>query len=242
METFRVHALTTQHAADRIHRATGTGERDRVLVAALLHDVGKLVLEHTDERSAKVLRVPGAPELRTALERKWLGVDHARAGAEALRELGLSDRLTYAIERHHSEDARAESAVIRLADMLANYAGGLAVDGHHLATAGQAVGFDKETLRTVLERLPTFDDRVRSLEPSPLTNRQREMVRLLGEGKLYKEIANELGLSPSTVRSHLHLVYKKLHVADRAQAVLLAAERGWINGGTERPRATSPSA
>ena len=45
---------------------------------------------------------------------------------------------------------------------------------------------------------------------------------------LYKQIAAELGLSVSTIRSHLHNVYRKIDVADRAQAVLKARERGWI--------------
>jgi DNA-binding NarL/FixJ family response regulator len=45
---------------------------------------------------------------------------------------------------------------------------------------------------------------------------------------VYKQIAAELGLSTSTVRTHLHNVYGKLGAMDRAQAVLIATERGWI--------------
>ena len=41
-------------------------------------------------------------------------------------------------------------------------------------------------------------------------------------------IAAELGVSISTVRTHLHNVYTKLGVDDRAQAVLRATELGWI--------------
>jgi DNA-binding NarL/FixJ family response regulator len=51
---------------------------------------------------------------------------------------------------------------------------------------------------------------------------------LLAEGKVYKQIASELGLSSSTVRTHLHRVYLRLGVVDRAQAVLIATERGWL--------------
>jgi len=43
-----------------------------------------------------------------------------------------------------------------------------------------------------------------------------------------KQIASELGLSTSTVRTHLHNVYGKVGAMDRAQAVLIATERGWI--------------
>ena len=50
----------------------------------------------------------------------------------------------------------------------------------------------------------------------------------LAAGKVYKQIAQELQLSVSTIRTHLHNVYKKIGAVDRAQAVLIARERGWI--------------
>jgi DNA-binding NarL/FixJ family response regulator len=55
-----------------------------------------------------------------------------------------------------------------------------------------------------------------------------EVLRCLAEGKVYKQIAHELALSVSTVRTHLHNVYAKLGVIDRAQAVLTATDKGWI--------------
>ena len=54
------------------------------------------------------------------------------------------------------------------------------------------------------------------------------MLRKLAEGKVYKQIAGELDLSTSTVRTHLHNTYAKLGAAARAQAVLTATSRGWI--------------
>jgi DNA-binding NarL/FixJ family response regulator len=36
------------------------------------------------------------------------------------------------------------------------------------------------------------------------------------------------GLSPSTIRTHFHNIYRKLGVADRAQVVLFASGRGWL--------------
>jgi NarL family two-component system response regulator YdfI len=57
---------------------------------------------------------------------------------------------------------------------------------------------------------------------------QAKALRGLAEGKRYKEIAVDLGLAESTVRSHVYNVYRKLGVADRAHAVLLASERNWI--------------
>lgn len=53
-----------------------------------------------------------------------------------------------------------------------------------------------------------------------LTTREREIVSLLAQGATDKQIAKTLGISSSTVRGHLHLIYGKLHVETRTQAVL----------------------
>jgi DNA-binding response OmpR family regulator len=64
--------------------------------------------------------------------------------------------------------------------------------------------------------------------PSPLTEREREIVKLLASGKTYKQVAHALQVSQSTIRNHLHNVYHKLEVVDRAQAVIVSREHGWI--------------
>jgi DNA-binding NarL/FixJ family response regulator len=53
-----------------------------------------------------------------------------------------------------------------------------------------------------------------------LTKREHEILALLAKGFLYKEIADQLGISLSTVRAHLHTVYEKLHVQSRTEAVV----------------------
>jgi DNA-binding response OmpR family regulator len=64
--------------------------------------------------------------------------------------------------------------------------------------------------------------------PNPLTARELEVLGLLSSGKTYKQVANALDLSQSTVRNHLHNIYHKLDVVDRAQAVIVSRENGWI--------------
>jgi DNA-binding NarL/FixJ family response regulator len=59
-----------------------------------------------------------------------------------------------------------------------------------------------------------------SSEVGTLTKREHEILALLAKGYLYKEIADLLGISLSTVRAHLHAVYEKLHVQSRTQAVV----------------------
>ena len=58
--------------------------------------------------------------------------------------------------------------------------------------------------------------------------REVDVLKRLAKGMVYKQIASELGLSTSTVRTHLHNIYGKLGAVDRAQAVLIATERGWL--------------
>lgn len=53
-----------------------------------------------------------------------------------------------------------------------------------------------------------------------LSNRENEILRLLAKGCLYKEIAEQLGITMSTVRTHIHTVYGKLHVQTRTEAVI----------------------
>ncbi|NLG64989.1 MAG: response regulator [Actinobacteria bacterium] len=69
---------------------------------------------------------------------------------------------------------------------------------------------------------------VKDAPPSPLTGREREVVRLLADGRTYKQVATAMRLSQSTVRNHLHNVYQKLGVVDRAQAVIISQQNGWI--------------
>jgi DNA-binding NarL/FixJ family response regulator len=55
-------------------------------------------------------------------------------------------------------------------------------------------------------------------EISQLTSREHEILKLLAKGYMYKEIADQLSISMSTVRSHVCAVYDKLHVHSRTQA------------------------
>jgi DNA-binding NarL/FixJ family response regulator len=68
----------------------------------------------------------------------------------------------------------------------------------------------------------------RAVEPCPLTDKELQALRGLAAGQVYKEIGIDLGIATSTVRSHLHKTYKKIGASDRAQAVLMATERGWL--------------
>jgi putative nucleotidyltransferase with HDIG domain len=229
-ERFRLHAVAVQRAADRLAAATGYAQRDRLLVTALLHDIGKLVLMHAYPGYPKQVHGPArTPEERLHYERRELGVDHALVGGVLARRWNLPRGIASAIERHHADDAEGDAAYVRLADMLAHYSLGLPVSSTELLRAARAVGFGPNELRTVLYDLPyPSTNRPRAVEPCPLSTRELEVLKRLAQGMVYKQIAHELSLSTSTVRTHLHNIYGKLGAVDRAQAVLYATERGWL--------------
>jgi DNA-binding NarL/FixJ family response regulator len=64
-----------------------------------------------------------------------------------------------------------------------------------------------------------------SVELEQLTTREQEILRLLAKGYMYKEIADQLTISMSTVRSHVSAVYEKLHVHSRTEAAMKLVER-----------------
>jgi HD-like signal output (HDOD) protein/DNA-binding CsgD family transcriptional regulator len=229
-ERFRLHALATQHAADRIAAEVGYESRDRLTVTSLLHDIGKLVLLHAyPGYPSQVHRGARTPEERIHQERRELGVDHALVGGVLIRRWGLPATIATPIERHHSPDAEGEAAFIRLADMLAHYEQGARVSPTEMLQTARSVGLGPRELRRVMYELPSSpSQRQRHVDPCPLSGRELGVLQRLAEGKVYKQIAHELTLSTSTVRTHLHNIYGKLGAVDRAQAVLIATERGWL--------------
>ncbi len=60
-----------------------------------------------------------------------------------------------------------------------------------------------------------------------LTDREREILKLIAQGYKNAEIAAQLVLSPKTVRNHITNILSKLQVADRAEAILRARAAGW---------------
>ena len=229
-ERFRLHGVATQRAADRLATEAGFEFRDRLMVTALLHDIGKLVLMHAyPGYPGQVHGTARTPEERIHRERRELGVDHALVGGVLARRWGLPKVIASVIERHHAEDASDEVAFVRLADMLAHYAQGQAVSPTELLKTARAIGLGPQELRTVMYDLPYGGGNAkRAIDPCPLSDRELDVLKRLAEGKVYKQIALELSLSTSTVRTHLHNIYGKLGAVDRAQAVLCATERGWL--------------
>jgi putative nucleotidyltransferase with HDIG domain len=229
-DRFRLHALAVQRAADRVAELSGIGDRDELALAAILHDIGRPVLARLHPGYAERFdRRAATPDDRISEERRELGIDHALVGGVLTRRWGVHARVAEAIERHHTRQAEGMAAVIRLADMIAAHIEDCPVSTQDLVEAAESCDLDAGAVRGILYELPQGKgSRRRASGPCPLSARELDVLRHLAEGKVYKQIAAELDLSASTVRSHLHNVYGKLGALDRAQAVLMATEQGWI--------------
>jgi DNA-binding NarL/FixJ family response regulator len=80
-----------------------------------------------------------------------------------------------------------------------------------------------------------------SAELARLTDREREILRLVAAGLSNANIAARLVISPLTAKTHVARVLSKLDCHDRAQLVVLAYETGFVTPGKAIPDATSPA-
>ena len=228
-ERFRRHAVAVRQATDRIADVARVTKRDELAVAALLHDVGQLVMLELYDEEYEALARDESPDERMRRERRDLGIDHALVGAVLVRRWGLVPGIATAVERHHSNDGTDHAAVIRLADSIVHFVEGDRVPPEALLAAARPLDITPDRLRSLVYEYPyAADSPRRSADPCPLSARELDALQGLAEGKVYKQIAQELSLSVSTIRTHLHNVYRKIGAVDRAQAVLMARERNWI--------------
>ncbi len=65
-------------------------------------------------------------------------------------------------------------------------------------------------------------------ESDPLNDRERQVLRLAGEGLSAAQIATQLSLSHGTVRNYLSEAIGKLHASNRVEAYRLARQKGWL--------------
>ena len=65
-------------------------------------------------------------------------------------------------------------------------------------------------------------------QADPLNDRERQVLRLSGDGRSASEIATQLGLSHGTVRNYLSECIGKLGIANRIEAYRLARQKGWL--------------
>ena len=154
-------------------------------------------------------------------------------GIEATRRIvaaGLPSRVlvltTFDLDVHVYEALRAGAAGFLLKDVTAD---GL-VDAVRRAAAGESPIADV-VLRRVIDhfvRRPQGADPESRKRLGALSQREREVLGLVGAGWSNEEIARGLGISVATVKSHVRHILAKLDLRDRVQAVVLAHETGHV--------------
>lgn len=219
------HSGQVAEMAQSLARRTAGALAPQAYLAGLLHDIGKPILATVAQERADLL----GPVRVTSIadERRLFGTDHAKAGTWIARRWGLPEDLCVAMEHHHDAAPPAEpvARAVWLADV-AVHAG----DGHpaaiaRLPEAAAACGLADDALESLLVASPETEGPRR---PPGLTDREVQVLRMLATGAAAKQVAHDLGCSPSTIHNHLHHVYRKLGVSGQSQALLLAREKGWV--------------
>jgi putative nucleotidyltransferase with HDIG domain len=171
-ERFRRHAVATRYAADRIAELARLTDRDELAVAALMHDIGRLVLAELHSAFSDTGDRGATPDERIRRERRELGIDHALVGAVLVRRWALSPNVAAAIERHHSPKATGHAAAIRLADLVVHYASGDPTTLDSIVQAAGQLGLERDAVMPLLYEFPHSGAELkRHSDPCPLSDR-----------------------------------------------------------------------
>jgi len=148
-------------------------------------------------------------------------------GVEATRRIGGAARVlvltTFDADQHVVDAIRAGAVGFLLKDVTSD---GL-LDAVQRAAAGEPV-IAPAVLARMMDHFSTRPP-VPPREPpglAELSEREREVLALIGAGRSNSEIAGELFISMATVKTHVRHVFAKLDLRDRAQAVVLARDAG----------------
>ena len=102
-------------------------------------------------------------------------------------------------------------------------------DARELCEAISAVARGKTVLSPELQTGIAGEIRLRAVDERPfLSDREREILQLVAKGLTAPQIGRTLCLATPTVKTHLHHLYEKLGVAERAAAVAEAMRRGLL--------------
>ncbi|VXC23046.1 response regulator transcription factor [Aeromicrobium sp. 9AM] len=191
----------------------------------------EVVAEASDGREALEVITRHVPDV-VLMDIRMPGVDGLEATRRIAADLALEGvrvviLTTFDLDEYVFEAVRIGASGFLVkgtepADLLA---------GIRAVAAGDALLSPRVTRRLISE----FADRSRGTASAvvlePLTDREREVVALVGEGLNNDEIGGRLFMSPATAKTHVSRAMIKLHARDRAQLVVIAYESGLVRPG-----------
>jgi DNA-binding NarL/FixJ family response regulator len=195
------------------------------------HDDISVVGEAADGAEAIAKAVELAPDI-VLMDIRMPNVDGVAATAEICRRTSAKVLVLtmYDVDDHVYDALRAGASGFLLKDVRRDDL----VRAVRLVAAGESLLAPSVTRRLI-------EDVVRRGSPRPalrrrlaeLTDRELDTLRGLARGRSNSEIAAELVVSEHTVKTHVSNVLTKLHLRDRAQAVVFAYESGLVVAGTD---------
>lgn len=215
--------------------------QQKVYRAALIHGMGRAAVPNMVWDTPGKLPVSAWERVR--LVPYWTG----RAGRQIGSLAGEADIASYAYERPDGSGYYREAR-----------AGGIPIEGRILAAAAalaalrfarpwrdayaeeaadsmlmaeaDAGRYDADVVRALLNKHRPIKPKPPAAAPSAglLTERERDVLRLISLGGSNKVVAQKLSISPSTVRTHVESVFRKLESSTRAAATLKATQLGLL--------------
>ncbi len=150
------------------------------------------------------------------------------SGIEATRRILQTDQQTRIVMLTMLEDDDVIFAAMRagaIGYILKNADEQQIVRAIHAAADGEAL-FSPAIARRLLRFFSAGHTQATEIVFPELTDREREVLNLIAQGRNNAEIAERLVLSIKTVQNHVSVIFDKLQVADRAQAIVRAREAG----------------
>jgi DNA-binding NarL/FixJ family response regulator len=184
-----------------------------------------MVVEHAPDVVLMDIRMPGMDGLEAT--RLLL----SRAGATQVLMLTTFDNDEYVYEALR---AGAAGFLLKTAPPQR------LVEAVRLIHAGEALLAPSVTRRLIATyvRRPPPGRSAETTRLASLTERELEVLREVGRGRSNSEIAADLVVAETTVKTHVNRLFAKLAVRDRVQAVVLAYETGLVQPGDDRPEPT----
>ena len=202
----------------------------------------------------KVMVVDDHPLMRVGIT----AIINARSDMAVVAQADTGEEAVKCFEQHHPDvtlmDLRLPGkmggveaiAVIRSSHPQARFIVVTTYEGdadiHHALEAGAQgyviKGMPYQTLVEALQKvhagrrfvpLPVERALASRLPDSDLSSREMEVLQLLMSGKKNREIANMLGITEATVKSHVSAILMRLNVNDRTEAVVTALRRGLVH-------------